>query len=187
MIYLQKLTSKKSNELINMLLISSIMIAITLIIINKFTTPTIQWAGIANCGIIYAWVTVLYSIKRNTNIAGHILLQIIAMSLAVLYIDYRLNFYGWSIHIGIPVILMTANITMLVLAIVGHKSYVRYAMYQLIIVILSMIPFILALNGIIEFRILNQIAIGISLLNFLISLILSYKDFYKIIVCKFHM
>ena len=109
------------------------------------------------------------------------------MSLAVLYIDYRLNFYGWSIHIGIPIILMTANIIMLVLAIIGHKNYVRYAMYQLIIVLLSMIPIILALNKIIEFKILNQISIGISLLNLGISLILSYKDFYKIIVCKFHM
>ena len=187
MIYPQKLTSKKSNELVNMLLISSIMIAITLVIINKFTTPQIPWAGISNCGLIYIGITVLYSIKRNTNIAGHILLQIIAMSLAVLYIDYRLKFYGWSIHIGIPIILMTANIIMLVLAIVGHRNYVRYAMYQLIIVLLSMIPIILALNKIIEFKILNQISIGISLLNLGISLILSYKDFYKIIVCKFHM
>jgi len=187
MIYPQKLTSKKSNELINMLLISSLMIGVTLVIINKCTTPTIPWAGIANCGIVYIWITVLYSIKRNTNIAGHILLQIIAMSLVLLYIDYRLNFYGWSVHIGIPIVLMTANIIMLILAIVGHKKYVKYAIYQLIIVFLSMVPIILALNGIIEFKILNQIAIGISLLNFLISLILSYKDFYKIIVCKFHM
>ena len=187
MIYPQKLTSKKSNELVNMLLISSIMIAITLVIINKFTTPQIPWAGISNCGLIYIWITVLYSIKRNTNIAGHILLQIITMSLVVLYIDYRLNFYGWSIHIGIPIILMTANIIMLILAIVGHRNYVRYAMYQLIIVLLSMIPIILAVNNIIEFKILNQISIGISLLNLGISLILSYKDFYKIIVCKFHM
>ena len=187
MIYPQKLTSKKSNELVNMLLISTVMIAVVLVIINKFTTPTIPWSAIANAGLIYIWITVLYSIKRNTNIAGHVLLQIITTSLVILYIDKRLNFYGWSIYIGIPIILMAANVIMLVLAIVGHKKYFRYALFQLIIVFLSIIQVGPVLTGTIEFGILNKISIGVSLLNFIISLILSYKDFYKIIVCKFHM
>ena len=187
MIYPQKLTSKKSNELIKALLICSIIIAVILVIINKITSPKVPWAAIANSGIIYIWITVLYSVKRNTNIAGHVLLQIIIISLVILYIDNRLNFNGWSIYIGISIILMVANVIMLVLAIVGHKKYVKYAMYQLIIVFLSMCPIILALKGIIDFNILNQISIGVSLLNFVISLVLSYKDFYRIIVCKFHM
>ena len=187
MIYPQKLNSKKSNELVNILIISSIMIGVVLFIINKITSPTIPWSAIANAGLIYVWITVLYSIRRNINLAGHVLLQIIAMSLVILYIDKRLNFYGWSIYIGIPIILMAANITMLVLAIVGHKNYFRYVIYQLIIVFLSIIQLVPVLTGTIEFWVLNIISIGVSLLNFLISLILSYKDFYKIIVCKFHM
>ena len=65
-------------------------------------------AGIANCGIIYAWVTVIYSMNRNTNIAGHILVQAIAISLITLYIDYRLGFKGWSIDISIPIIIIIA-------------------------------------------------------------------------------
>ena len=187
MIYPQKLTSKKSNELVNVLIISSIMIGIVMFIINKITSPKIPWSAIANAGLIYVWITVLYSIRRNTNLAGHILLQVITMSLVIFYIDKRLNFYGWSIYIGIPIILMVANVTMLVLAIVGHKNYFRYAIYQLIIVFLSIIQLVPVLTATTEFGILNIISAGVSLLNFVISLILSYKDFYKIIVCKFHM
>ena len=187
MIYPQKLTSKKSNELVNTLIISSIMLGVVLFIINKITSPMIPWSAIANAGLIYVWITVLYSIRRNTNLAGHVLLQIIAMSLVILYIDKRLNFYGWSIYIGIPIILMAANITMLVLAIVEHKNYFRYAIYQLIIVFLSIIQLVPVLTGTIEFGVLNIISIAVSLINFIISLILSYKDFYKFIVCKFHM
>ena len=187
MIYPQKLNSKKSNELVNALIICSIMIAIILFVINKIITPSIPWSGIANCGIIYIWITVLYSIKRNTNIAGHILLQMIEISVVMLYIDHRLNFYGWSIYIGIPIALISANIIMLVLAIVGHKKYIRYAIYQLIIVFISIIQIGPVLTETIEFGVLNKISIGVSLLNFIISLILSYKDFYKIIKCKFHM
>jgi len=187
MIYPQKLSSKKSDKLINILLICTVIIAVILTLINKFTSPNIPWAAIANSGIIYIWISVIYSIKRNTNIAAHVLLQMIAISFLMLYIDKRLNFQGWSINIGIPIILIIANITMLVLSILSYKKYSRYAMYQLIIVILSIVPFILNLKGIIEFRILNQIAIGVSIINFIISLVLSYKSFYKMLKCKFHM
>ena len=187
MIYPEKLSSKKRNMLINMLLITSIMIAGILVLINKLTTPNIPWAGIANAGIIYIWITVIYSIKRNTNIASHVLLQMIIVSLVLLYIDNRLNFYRWSVSIGIPIIIMVANITMFVLSIVSYKKYTRYAIYQLIIVFLSINQLILASKGVMELKVLNIISIGISLLNFVVSLALNYKEYYKSLVCKFHM
>jgi len=187
MIYPQKLSSKNRDTLINILLISSIIIALVLVLINRLTTPNIPWAAISNAGIIYIWITVIYSIKRNTNIAAHVLLQMIIISLVLLYIDKRLGFYEWSIYIGIPIILMVANITMLVLAIVSHKNYTKYVIYQLIIIFTSLSQLALVLNGIIELRVLNIIAIGISLLNFVISLALSHKEFYKMLRCKFHM
>jgi len=186
MIYPQKLSSKNGDKLINILLIISIIIAVILVLINKITSPNIPWASIANAGIIYMWITVIYSIRRNTNIAAHVLLQMIAISAFIFYIDQRLNFRGWSIYIGIPIILMVANATMLVLSIVGYKKYIKYALYQLIIVFLSITQIVVVSKGIMPLGILNKIAIGISLFSFVISLSLSYKEFYKIIICKFH-
>lgn len=81
---------------------------------------------------------------------------------------------------------MVANITMLVLAIVSYKNYTKYALYKLIIVLVSIIQIVPALMNIIEYGVLNQISIGISLLNLVISSILSYKDFGKMLECKFH-
>lgn len=186
MIYPQKLNNKKGEKIVNVLFIASVILAIVLVLINKITSPHIPWAGIANAGIIYTWITVIYSIRRNTNIAAHVLLQMIAISLVLLYIDHRLGAYGWSIYIGIPITLMVANVTMLVLAIVSYRNYTKYAIYQLIIVLVSIIQIGPVLTGTIQFGILNKISIGISIINFVISLILSYKDFGKILVCKFH-
>ena len=62
MIYPQKINSKKSDKIIYSILLTSVVIAIVLFIINKLRTPQIHWAALANCGIIYAWLTVIYSI-----------------------------------------------------------------------------------------------------------------------------
>lgn len=186
MIYPKKLNSRKSKIIIDVLLLFTIVISAILVLINKLTTPNISWAYIAICGIIYFWVTLIYSLKRNTNIAAHILLHMIATSIVVLYIDKILKFSGWSISIGIPIILIIANTTMLALSIIDSKKYIRYAIYQLVIVCTSIIQFVIAMNLSIDFKVLNIVSVGISILNFIISLILSYKEFYKIIVCKFH-
>lgn len=187
MIYPQKLSSRKSEKILKLLLIISIIIAITLITINKLTSPRIPWSALANCGIIYIWITVMYSIKKGTNIAGHVLIQIILISSVILYIDEKIGFKGWSINIAIPIILIVANIIMLILTIVNHKKYIKYAIYQLIIVLISLMSIILIMKKMIELELLSKIAIIISILNLLLSLILCYKDVKEAIIRKFHM
>ena len=187
MIYPQKISSKKSELIINILLSVSIIIALILVAINKLTTPQIPWAALANCGIIYIWITVIYSIKKGTNIAGHVLNQTILASIALLYIDNRIGYHGWSVYIGIPIVLMVANITMLILTMISYKRYIKYAIYQLIIVLLSFAPIILIINNVIEMKFLIRISMEISSFSFIVSLILCYKDIKEAIVRKIHM
>ncbi len=187
MIYPQKIKAKKSDKIIKILVSVSIGIALILLLINKLTTPNIPWAALANAGILYSWITVMYSIKKNVNIAGHVLLQTIALSVLTTYIDYNLGFKGWSINIAIPIMIIVANITMLVLTIVSYKKYMKYAIYQLIIVLFSMLPVVFITEHMIQDKTLSMIASGISVLNFVLCLVLCAKDVKEAIVRKFHM
>lgn len=187
MIYPQKLSSKKGEIVLTILLGTSVLLGIILVIINKLTTPNIHWAALANCGIIYIWITVIYSIKKGTNIAGHVLIQTIAISAVALYIDDRIGFRGWSMNIAIPIILITANATMLILTIVTRKNYIKYAIYQLMIVLITLLSMWLILEQIIKLRILSNITIIISVINLLFSLILCFKDVKEALVRKLHM
>lgn len=183
MIYPNKLENKDGEILLKIFLATSIILAIILIVINKLTTPEIPWAEFACCGIIYMWITVIYCIKRNTNIAGHILLQMIIISAIVLFIDNTIGFNGWSVSVAIPIILITANATMLILTIISHKKYIRYAIYQLLIILITLISIGLIFKAT---SILAIIAMSISGFNLIISLILSYKDIKEAIIRKFH-
>ena len=187
MIYPEKIKAKKSDRIIKILISASIGIAIILVLINKLTTPNIPWAALANAGILYTWVVVMYSIKKNINIAGHVLLQMIALSLLTLYIDYKLGMKGWSINISIPIMIMIANMTMLVLTIVSYKKYIKYAINQLMIVFFSMLPVVFVTEHMVQDKTLSVIASGISVLNFVICLVLCAKDMKEEIVRKFHM
>ena len=187
MIYPEKIKAKKSDKIIKILMLVSVCVAILLLVVNKLTTPRIPWAALANGGIVYAWVIVIYSIRKNVNIAGHVLLQTVAISLLTVYIDYILRFKrGWSINIAIPIIIIIANITMAILTIVSYKKYIKYAIYQLIIVMLSMLPAILMAEHIVPNNDLNISAIVVSVTNFVLCLIWCAKDVKDAIVRKLH-
>lgn len=184
MIYPNKMKNKDGEILLRIFLITSIIVATILILINRLTSPMVPWSAFACCGIIYIWITVIYCIKRNTNIAGHVLLQMIMTSVVVLFIDNTIGFNGWSIRIAIPIILITANIAMLILTIITHKKYIRYAIYQLLIVLITLI----SLGFIFKTKsILAIIAMSISTFNLIISLLLSFKDIKEAVIRKFHM
>lgn len=187
MIYPQKLNSKKSNLILKIGVLMSVFIAILLIVINKLTTPRIPWAAIANGGIIYAWIVLFYSIRKNINIAGHVLLQTIAISILTIYIDYELKFKGWSIDIVVPILVIISNITMLVLTIVSHKDFIKYAIYQLLIVLFSLLPIILVTENMVQNKTLSIVASVISILNLGLSLILCARDVKEAVIRKFHM
>ena len=187
MIYPKKIKAKKSEKIIKILFITSIFIAIMLLTINNLTTPKIPWATLSIAGIIYIWVTVIYAINKNTNIAGHVLLQTIALSLLIVFIDYKLGFTKWSINIAVPIIIIVANITMLILTIVSYKKYMKYAIYQLIILMFSTLPVIFITEKIVQNKILSIIAIIISSINLILTLALSTKELKETIIRKFHM
>lgn len=184
MIYPKNLKNKDGEILLKIFLTTSIILAAIIILINKLITPGIPWSIFVCLGIIYIWTTVIYCIKKNTNIAGQVLLQMIIVSLIVISIDITIGFNGWSISIGIPIILIIANITMLILTIISHKKYIRYAIYQLLIVLISLVLFIGLLKST---GVLAIIAIAIAIFNLIISLILSYKDIREALLRKFHM
>ncbi len=186
MIYPKKINANKSEIITKIMLAISLAIAVILTIINKLTTPNVPWAALANCGIIYIWVIVVYSIHRNVNIAGHVLVQTIAVSLLTIFIDYRIGFRGWSLSLAIPIILIVANTAMLILTIFSYKKYLRYAIYQFFILIFSILPAILIGERIVTQPVMSFIAIGISILNLIITIILSAKDLKEAIKRKFH-
>ena len=140
MLYPQKINAKKTDFILKVAILISIIFGLMLVIINRIITPDIRWAGYCNAGIAYVWITVLYSLKRNVNIASHLFLQMIALSALCVYFDIRMGFQAWSINFAIPLIVIVTNITMLILSVASYKNYSRYAFFQMLIVILSLVP-----------------------------------------------
>ena len=180
---------KRGNIAIKIMAIVSIVIALTCTIVNLCTSNRYLWCLIVMVGIIYSWITVIYSVHRNINIASNVVLQTIAISVLTLCIDYILGYQGWAINLAIPIIIIVANVTILVLTIVSVRRYYKYAIYQLILSVLSFIPLIilLAFDGIITRPIFTIIASSIAAFTLVMSLILCGRNIVEELDRRLHM
>lgn len=180
---------RSGHLVIKIMAIVSLIIAGTCMIINACTSTRFLWSLIVIAGIAYTWVTVTYSIRRNINIASNVMIQLIAISILNVCLDYILGYTGWSINYSIPIIICVANVTIFILTIVSVHRYFKYALYQLIIFILSMIPLfiLLAFPDGIKLPIMTIISSSIALFTFVFSLILCGRSIIEELDRRLHM
>lgn len=188
-LYPKIINVKSSHLAIKMMAIISLIIAGICMIINACTSTRFLWSLIVIAGIVYTWVTVTYSIRRNINIASSVMIQLIAISILTLCIDYILGYSGWAINLAIPIIICVANVTIFILTLVSVHRYLKYAVYQLIIFVLSMIPLIIffAFPGVITTPIFMIISSSIALFTFVCSLILCGRSIMEELDRRLHM
>lgn len=185
-----KIRSVKNSHLaIKIMIAVSFLLALTCVIVNLCTSTNYLWCLIVIAGILYTWITVMYSINRNVNIASSVVVQTIAISALTLCIDFILGYQGWAINIAIPIIIMVANVTILVLTIVSVRRYYKYAIYQLIISALSFIPLILfwIWDDVITKPIFTTISSSIAAFTLIMSLILCGKNIVEELDRRLHL
>ena len=100
-----------------------------------------------------------------------------------------LLYTSWAINLAIPIIICVANVTIFILTLVSVHRYLKYAVYQLIIFVLSMIPLIIffAFPGVITTPIFMIISSSIALFTFVCSLILCGRSIMEELDRRLHM
>lgn len=128
---------KKSDIVVDTLMLISEILCISCIAINALTTPNFKWSFIVVLGVIYSWITVYYAVKKTINIASHLLFQTVAVSAILFFLDLIIGYRGWSLSIGLPIAICAENVAMIVLTIVSRKKYFKYALYQILALTLN--------------------------------------------------
>ena len=169
------------------MIIISFVIGITSLIVNHFVTQHFKWSLLVIAGVIYTWITVMNSIKKNVNIASRVMLQVILIDILCVVLDWIIGYKGWSFTIAIPISIITANVTMLILLMCAFKIYARYIIYQLIIFVWSMIPAVLCLIGWVPTNILTIIATPIAVFSLLLTIVLFAKEVNEEMKKRFHL
>lgn len=177
---------RKNKVLLKGVEMTLLIIGCICILINELTTPSFKWSYLVILGMLYCFTTTMYSIQKNVNVASHVFMQVIAISILVTLLDYVIGFRGWSFLLAIPIAIVIGNMTMFILAMVARKRYFKYAIYQLVLSFLSGV-FLLWTFLAHHYHIISlSIAFGISVFTLLITIFLCGRDLKEELQRSFH-
>ena len=186
MLYPKLINVKKSKETIYILSFLNIFLFVMMVIINYSFSRKLDWSIIAIVSIVYIWRTVYITLKMNKNLASYIFSQLLYLSILLYIIDFALGNKGWSLSIGIPIVIMVTNFSMMIITLIKYRKYVKYALYEIMILVISVAYNIFLCVFSRKISILNGIAFWLSLTNLAFILSLNAKTLFLEIQKKFH-
>lgn len=176
----------KYNIVKRLFMFISILSAVTSVVTNYLTYNGVIWSAITIAAIIYFWVIMSYSIKRNRNIASQILVQVLCTSIITVIMDNSIGYIGWSVNHVIPEIMILANISVLILVIVNRMYWHTYVLNQIVIAICGLIPGVLFLCGVIKVPLPTIIATATSFIVLVVTMIFGDKSIGSELKRRFH-
>lgn len=176
----------KYHIIIRVFLFFSILVGIVLMTINYLTYTSTVWSIIPVGVIIYFILTIKYSIQNNANFAAKILVQTLGAILLVVLIDIVIGYRGWSVDYAVPGIIIIANAAILILMIVNFMNWQSYLMFQIGMLLFSLIPVILYFRNIITHPVMAFVAAGFSVVTLIGTMIFGDKKAKNELMRRFH-
>ena len=157
-----KPATKKIKLVIKSFIFISVVMELILILINYLTYKGVKWSLICGAALVYLCFTVCYSVPRNTGHRTKIFAQMVGAIILAILIDCSLGYTGWSLNYVTPIAIMLFDATILVLMIINSNNWQNYILLQVSMLAVSVIFGILALNGVVTSLLLTIIAMAVS-------------------------
>jgi len=179
--------TRKLNFIMQLYTFLAIVSEATLIIINYVTFSGIWWSVISGVGILYFYLTLRYSIQKYDGYQRTILLQLIGGVLLTLVIDFILGYQGWSVNFVLPGAILLIDLTIVILMLVNLTNWQSYILWQLLTLLLSVLVFVLWKINVIVYPIVTIVAVAVSVVMFVGTLIFGERRAKNELKRRFHM
>lgn len=154
--------TKKLNFVVRLYSFLAIVTEVVLVIINYKTYQGVWWSAVSGISILYFYITLKYSIQKNTGYKMVILIQVIGAVLLMIAADNIVGYQGWSVNYAMPGAILLLDATIVVLMIVNMANWQSYILMQILTVLVSIAGLVMWGLGVITRPLLLFFAAGAS-------------------------
>ncbi|MFP3154028.1 DUF6320 domain-containing protein [Lachnospiraceae bacterium ZAX-1] len=181
-----KLVTRRLNFVVKLYTFVAIVLEAMLIIINYKTYTGVAWSAICGVAILYFYMTLRYSIQKNSGLKTVLFVQTVGAVIITICIDYIIGYRGWSIDFAIPCAILLMDLAIIVMMLINMENWQSYILLQMLMVLCSILMIILCMVKIVTFPILTFVAVGASVMLFIGTLIFGDRRAKNELKRRFH-
>ena len=150
----------------------AILVEARLIYMNVLSDSEMFWSAIPGLAMLYGYLVLRYAILGKSGYKGKIIVLTLIAILMVVAIDFVVGYRGWSVNYALPSAILLVDAGILILMCINRRNWQSYMMWQIFMILCSVVPLVLYAVGIVTAPILAVLAFAFSAALFLGTLII---------------
>lgn len=150
----------------------AILVEALLIYLNVLSDPEMFWSAIPGLAMLYGYLVLRYAILGKSGYKGKIIVLTLIAILMVVAIDFVVGYRGWSVNYALPSAILLVDAGILILMCINRRNWQSYMMWQIFMILCSVVPLVLYAVGIVTAPLLALLAFAFSTALFLGTLII---------------
>ena len=164
----------------------AILVEALLIYLNVLSDSEMFWSAIPGLAMLYGYLVLRYAILGKSGYKGKIIVLTLIAILMVVAIDFVVGYRGWSVNYALPSAILLVDAGILVLMCINRRNWQSYMMWQIFMILCSVVPLVLYAVGIVTAPILALLAFAFSTALFLGTLIIGDRRARTELLRRFH-
>lgn len=156
------------------------------LMVNLLVTPGFLWCLIVIASVIYCWLAIPPLLRRGTNFAARIVLNIALTSLLTIMLDIIIGYSGWSVSYVLPSLLSAGILATALMALINRTNWAQIVLYQVLVGIFGFIPLLLYVLGIASNLVMVIITAALALASLLVTLLFGDRSIKSEFKRRFH-
>ena len=164
----------------------AIVVEAILVVINHYGDFETAWSLMTGLAMLYGYLVLRLAILGK---AGYISKTIVLTAMAILMfvaMDFLKGYTGWSVRYVFPSAIILIDAGILILMIINRRNWQSYIMWQIFMILCSIIPMILYFAGVIQVPYLALASLGASVFLFLGTVIIGDRKARVELKRRFH-
>ena len=150
----------------------AILVEALLIYLNVLSDSEMFWSAIPGLAMLYGYLVLRYAILGKSGYKGKIIVLTLIAILMVVAIDFVVGYRGWSVNYALPSAILLVDAGILILMCINRRNWQSYMMWQIFMILCSVVPLVLYAVGIVTAPRLALLAFAFSTALFLGTLII---------------
>lgn len=150
----------------------AILVEALLIYLNVLSDSGMFWSAIPGLAMLYGYLVLRYAILGKSGYKGKIIVLTLIAILMVVAIDFVVGYRGWSVNYALPSAILLVDAGILILMCINRRNWQSYMMWQIFMILCSVVPLVLYAVGIVTAPLLALLAFAVSAALFLGTLII---------------
>ena len=164
--------TRRLAQLRSIYLFVAILVEALLIYLNVLSDSEMFWSAIPGLAMLYGYLVLRYAILGKSGYKGKIIVLTLIAILMVVAIDFVVGYRGWSVNYALPSAILLVDAGILILMCINRRNWQSYMMWQIFMILCSVVPLVLYAVGIVTAPLLALLAFAFSAALFLGTLII---------------